>query len=352
MERAYIVARIGEPSSKLMGEIEMRSSIAGTGMFVPEKVVTNHDLEQLMDTSDEWIRERSGIEERRFVDEGTGPADLAVEASMEAVEQAGIEVSDVDFIIFATLSPENYFPGSGVHLQRKLGISNIGALDIRNQCSGFLYGLSVADQYIRAGTYENILLVGAEVHSAGLNLSTEGRDVAVLFGDGAGAAVIRPAEDEHRGILSTHLHSDGNYVEELWVEAPTTLERPWIDKEMIDNGRIYPKMNGRQVFKHATVRFTEVVNEALGANGFTTEDLDMLVPHQANYRITQAIARRLHLTENQYISNIHKYGNTTAASIPIALHEGVTDGRISPGDLVALAAFGSGFTWASALLRW
>jgi len=330
----------------------MRSYIAGTGMYVPERVVTNKDLEKLMDTSDEWIRERSGIVERRFVEEGTGPSDLALHASNQAMENAGVTAEDVDFIIFATLSPENYFPGSGVHLQRKLDLPGIGALDVRNQCSGFIYGLSVADQYIKSGMYQTILLVGAEVHSAGLNMSTEGRDVAVLFGDGAGAVVLQAAGDDKQGILSTHLHADGNYIEELWVEAPTTLEKPWLDHSMIDDRRIYPKMNGRQVFKHATVRFTEVIREALSENGYQTTDLDILIPHQANERITKAIARRLELREDQYVSNIHKYGNTTAASIPIALHESLAEGRIQRGDLVTLAAFGSGFTWASALIRW
>ena len=328
------------------------SYIAGTGMYVPEKVVTNHDLEKMMDTSDEWIRERSGIAERRFVEPGTGPSDLALNASRQALQNAGLNESDIDFIVFATLSPEHYFPGSGVLLQRKLGIPGVGALDVRNQCSGFVYALSVADQYIKAGTYRTILVVGAEVHSVGLNLTTEGRDVAVLFGDGAGAVVLRAADSPDHSILSTHLHADGNYAEDLWIEAPTTLEKPWMTKQMIDENRVYPKMNGRQVFKHATTRFPEVIREALDQNGFTTEDLTLLVPHQANYRITQMIARKLNLTEAQYISNIHKYGNTTAASIPIALHEAVEEKRIVSGDLVCLAAFGSGFTWAAALVRW
>ncbi|MCF7805701.1 MAG: ketoacyl-ACP synthase III [Candidatus Marinimicrobia bacterium] len=329
-----------------------RSYIAGTGMYVPERVVTNKDLEQMMDTSDEWIRERSGIQERRFVEPGTGPADLAVHATNQALENAGCTIDDVELIIFATLSPEHYFPGSGVYLGRKLGLRGVGALDVRNQCSGFIYGLSVADQYVKSGTHETVLLIGAEVHSVGLNLSTEGRDVAVLFGDGAGAAVIRGTEAEDKGILSTHLHADGKYADELWVEAPTTLQKPWISKEMIDQGMVFPKMNGRQVFKHAITRFPEVIRESLEANGYTEEDLDMVVPHQANFRITEAIAKRLNLSEDQYMSNIHKYGNTTAASIPIALHEAVEEGRISKGDLVSLAAFGSGFTWAAALMRW
>jgi len=329
-----------------------RSYIAGTGMYVPDKVVTNKDLEKMMDTSDEWIRERSGIRERRFVEPGTGPADLAAQASEQAMENAGITGEDIDFIIFATLSPEHYFPGSGVLLGEKLGVRGVGALDVRNQCSGFVYALSVADQYVKCGTHENVLVVGSEVHSVGLNLSTEGRDVAVLFGDGAGAAIVQGTEDESKGILSSHLHADGKFATELWVEAPTTLKKPWISKEMIDEGRVFPKMSGRQVFKHAVTRFPQVINESLEANGYTNKDLDLLIPHQANYRITQAIAKRLELTEDQYMSNIHKYGNTTAASIPIALHEALEEGRIHDGDLVCLAAFGSGFTWASSLMVW
>jgi 3-oxoacyl-[acyl-carrier-protein] synthase-3 len=327
------------------------SYIAGTGMYVPDQVITNHDLEQMMDTSDEWIRERSGIVERRFVEPGTGPADLAVPASRQAIENAGISVEDVDFLIFATLSPETYFPGSGVHLQKKLGIPGIGCLDVRNQCTGFVYALSIADQYVKSGMYKNILVVGGEVHSAGLNLSTEGRDVAVLFGDGAGAAVVQPTENDHR-ILSTHLHADGNFIEELYVEAPTTLEKPYLTKEMIDDGRIHPTMNGRQVFKHASTRFPEVILESLETNGLSQDDLDMVIPHQANLRITQMVAKKLNLTEEQYYSNIHKYGNTTAASIPMALHEALEEGKIQSGDLVSLAAFGSGFTWGAALIRW
>lgn len=329
-----------------------RSYIAGTGMYVPDRVVTNKDLEQMMDTSDEWIRERSGIEERHFVEPGTGPADLAMHASEQAMENAGISAGDVELIIFATLSPEHYFPGSGVLLGKKMGIRGVGALDVRNQCSGFIYALSAADSFVKSGVHDTVLVVGAEVHSTGLNMTTEGRDVAVLFGDGAGTAIVQATEEENKGILSTHLHADGKYGNELWVEVPTALEKPWLSKEMIDNGRIFPKMNGRQVFKHAVTRFPEVINESLEANGYTTEDLDMVIPHQANYRITQVIAKRLNLSEDQYMSNIHKYGNTTAASIPIALHEALEEGRIKDGDLVSLAAFGSGFTWASALMLW
>lgn len=329
-----------------------RSRIVGTGMYVPERVVTNHDLEQMMDTSDEWIRERSGIVERHFADSGVGPSDLAVRAAQQAIENARIAPEEIDFLIFATLSPERYFPGSGVYLQRKLGVQGIGALDVRNQCTGFVYALSVADQFIKTEMYNTVLVVGAEVHSAGLNLSTEGRDVAVLFGDGAGAVILQPSANEDRGILSTHLHADGDYAEELWVEAPTTLEHPWLTKEMVEEGRIYPSMNGRQVFKHASTKFPAVILESLKQNNLSIEDLDMLIPHQANYRITQMVARKLGLSEDQYMSNIHKYGNTTAASIPIALHEAVEENRIQQNDLVALAAFGSGFTWASALIRW
>ncbi|MDZ7294242.1 MAG: ketoacyl-ACP synthase III [candidate division KSB1 bacterium] len=326
------------------------SRIAGTGICVPERVVTNFDLEKLMDTSDQWIRERTGIAERRFVEPGVGSSDLALGASLMALENAGKRPEDVDFIIFATLSPEYPFPGSGCLLQAKLGINDIGALDVRNQCSGFIYGLSVADQYVRTGMYRCVLVVGAEVQSIGLNLSTAGRDTAVLFGDGAGAVVLTPSDGES-GVLSTHLHADGRYAKELWMEHPGCLRRPRLTPEMLTDGSMDPKMNGRAVFKHAVVRFCEAIEEALRANHLDIEQVSLIIPHQANLRITEAVAERFGGMEKVY-SNIHKYGNTTAASIPIALHEAVCEGRIRPGDYVVLVAFGSGFTWASAVVRW
>ncbi|KAA3613693.1 MAG: ketoacyl-ACP synthase III [Calditrichaeota bacterium] len=325
--------------------------IAGMGMYVPDNVVTNDDMTKLVDTTDEWIRERSGIHERRFINEECGASDLALEATKIALEKANMSADEIDFIIFATLSPDYNFPGSGVLLQDKLGLGKIGALDVRNQCSGFIYGLSVANAYIRAGIYKNILLVGAEVHSTGVDFSEEGRHIAVLFGDGAGAAIIS-ATDEERGVLSTHLHANGAKSMELCLINPGSRKIPRYYDGIWDDGTLYPQMNGREVFKHAVTLFPKVIKEALETNGFTTEDINLLVPHQANMRITEAVAQRLKLRPDQYFSNIHKYGNTTAASIPIALYEAIEEGRVKDGDLVILAAFGSGFTWASAAIRW
>lgn len=330
-----------------------RARIISVGMYVPPKVVTNKDLEKIMDTSDEWIVERTGIRERRFVEEGMGGYEMAYYASLQALERANLRPEDIDFIIYATLSPDYTFPGSGVLLQDKLCPSRtIGAMDVRNQCSGFIYSLAAADAFIRAGYYKYILVVGSEIHSTGLDLSTRGRDVAVLFGDGAGAVIVGPSDDGERGILSCHLHSEGKYARELWVEAPGSIYHPRITHEMIDEGRHYPKMNGRFVFKHAVVRFVEVIKEALDANGFKMEDLSLIIPHQANLRISQFVAQSLGLPEDKVFNNIQKYGNTTAASIPIALFEALEEGKIKEGDLVCLASFGSGFTWASALMKW
>lgn len=330
--------------------------IAGMGYYVPENVVTNDDLSKLMDTNDEWITERTGIKERRFVKEGDGntTTSMGVKAAKMAIENAGVTKDDIDFIIFATLSPDYYFPGPGVLVQRDLGIKEIGALDVRNQCSGFVYALSVADQYIRSGMYQNILVIGSELHSGGLDLTTRGRGVSVIFGDGAGAAVVKRSTKEGQGIMSTHLHSQGEHAEELALLGPSTSH--WVDRLIEENDPentdYYPHMNGNFVFKHAVTRFEEVINEALDANGFTAEDIDMLVPHQANLRISQFISKKMGLGPDQVYNNIMRYGNTTAASIPIALSEALKEGKVKEGDLVCLAAFGSGFTWASALMRW
>ena len=325
--------------------------IAGTGHFLPENVVTNFDLEKLMDTSDEWIQERSGIKERRFVEPGTGSTDLGLAAARAAMEEAGWQPDDVQFIVFATLSPDMYFPGNGVLLQKELGVGPIGALDVRNQCTGFIYGLSAADAYIRMGMYDRILLVGAEVHSAGIRFSTEGRDTAVLFGDGGGAVCLEAADESDAShIIWHHLHSDGNFAEELCLHVPSARRRPWLTKEMIDEGLIYPQMNGREVFRNAAVRFPEVVFEALEAQSITPEALKLVIPHQANERITDAFRKRLGLPYERVYSNIARYGNTTAASIPIALSEAVKEGMIERGDLLCLVAFGSGFTWGASLL--
>lgn len=330
----------------------LRTEVLSTGFYVPDRVVSNQDMTRWMDTSDEWIRQRSGIEERRWVEGGQGSSDLAKIAAERALERAGLTAEDLDCLIFATLSPDHYFPGSGVFLQRKLGIRDIPCLDVRNQCSGFIYGLSVADAWIRMGSYRRILLIGAEVHSTGIDRSNMGRDTAVLFGDGAGAVVLGPTEDPGRGVLSVHLHADGRHAEKLWVEVPASRYDPWMSAEYIERGMMRPCMEGREVFKHAVVKMPAAVMEALEANGLGIDDVDIVIPHQANLRITQAVQKGLGLPDHRIVSNIQKYGNTTAASIPIALHEAVEDGRIERGDLVCLTAFGSGFTWASALIRW
>lgn len=320
---------------------------------MPDRVVTNKDLEKLMDTSDEWIRERTGIVERRYFQEGVDTtSNMGAEASRRALAMAGVEAKDVDMIVFATLSPDYIFPGSGVLMQRELGLKEIPALDVRNQCSGFIYALSVADQFIKTGMYNTVLVVGAEIHSSGLDFSTRGRGVSVIFGDGAGAVVLTPSESNDKGILSTHLHADGELAEELAVTAPNSNKKDRLTHEMIDDGSIYPYMNGNLVFKHAVTRFPEVIEEALQKNGYKPSDIDLLVPHQANLRITSYIQQKMGLPTEKVMSNIHKYGNTTAASVPIALSEAYEEGRVKEGDLVCLAAFGSGFTWASALIRW
>lgn len=349
----------------------IRAKIGGIGYYVPEKVVTNNDLTKLMDTSDEWIKTRTGIEERRYATKHVETTStLGVKAAEIAIERAGITAKDVDFIVFATLSPDYYFPGSGVLLQRQMGMQGIGALDIRNQCSGFIYGLSIAQQFVATGMYKNVLLVGAEMHSCGLDFTTRGRGVSVIFGDGAGAVVVQPSEDENRGILSTHLHADGDGAEQLAYINPGShggvhfedKERfgypdqeyggIFLTEKMIEDEDIYPNMNGQAVFKYAVTKFPEVIQEALQTNGQTASDIDMLVPHQANLRISQFVQNRLGLPDDKVWNNIQKYGNTTAASIPIALCEAWEAGKVKEGDLVCLAAFGSGFTWGSALIRW
>jgi len=327
-----------------------RTAILGLGQYLPERVVTNDDLAKMFDTSDEWIQKRTGIKERRYVEDGTGPADLAVPATKQALENAGMEMEDIEFIIFATLNPDYFFPGSGCVLQEKLGLPGIGALDVRTQCSGFIYGLSIADAFIKTGMYKRILLVGAEVHSSGIEFADRGRDVTVLFGDGAGA-VILGATEEDEGILSTHLHADGRYVKDLWMEIPAARYFPRITSEHMDEGRHYPRMNGRKVFKMAVEKLPQVIYEALDANGLTVDDIDILVPHQANLRINELVTRALKIPPEKVINNIQKYGNTTAGSIPIALNEAIQEGKAKKGDIVMLAALGSGFTWASCVLK-
>ena len=333
-----------------------RSRIKGLGFYVPENVVTNDDLSKLMDTSDEWIQERTGIQQRRHALRGSDTTtSMGVKASLKAIEAANINKEEIDFIVFATLSPDFYFPGCGVLVQKELGLPTVGALDIRNQCSGFIYALSVADQYIKTGMYKNILVIGAETQSPALDMTTRGRNMAVLFGDGAGAAIVSRSDDPEHGILSTHLHSQGEYAEQLAMITPGVGTK-WVTELLAENDpndvSYYPNMNGQFVFKNAVVRFAEVIEEGLKANGLSREDINMLIPHQANLRISQFVQHQFKLTDEQIFNNIMKYGNTTAASIPIALTEAVQQGKIKDGDLVVLAAFGSGFTWASAIIRW
>ncbi len=351
----------------------LRTKIAGLGHYVPERIVKNEELESVMDTTNEWIIERTGIQERRFAkkhEETT--TTMGAQAALAAIADAGITKEDVDFIVFATLSPDYYFPGCGVLVQRELGIAaqEVGALDIRNQCSGFIYGLSVADQFIRTGTYKNILLIGAEMHTMGLDFSTRGRAVSVIFGDGAGAVILQPTEEEDQGILTTHLHSNGTHAEELAMMNPGShgghhhedreqfgfgdgdFEPIFLTQKMYSDGLQFPYMNGKHVFKFAVRKFPEVIQEGLEEAGLAPSDIDLLIPHQANLRISQYVQKVLQLRDDQVFNNIQKYGNTTAASIPIALNEARETGKVKRGDLICLAAFGSGFTWGSALLRW
>lgn len=351
----------------------MRSKIAGIGHYVPERVVTNEDLSKLMDTSDEWIQERTGIKERRYgVKHRETTTTMGARAAQVALDRAGVDKADVDFIIFATLSPDYYFPGCGVLLQRELGICDqeVGCLDIRNQCSGFVYALSIADQFVRSGTFRNVLVVGSEMHSMGLDFSTRGRNVTVIFGDGAGAALVQPSESESRGILTCKLHANGMHAEELafinpgshggyygdidkyGFPDPKTFGGIFLTEQMFQSGDIFPHMNGQFVFKLAVQKFPEVIMEALQDQGLNTSDIDLLIPHQANLRISQFVQKILKLPDEKVFNNIQKYGNTTAASIPIALSEAWEQGKIQEGHLLCLAAFGSGFTWASALIRW
>lgn len=329
-----------------------RSRILGIGMSVPSRVVTNHELATKMETSHEWIVERTGIEQRRWVEPGEGGAELATKAAKEAIERAGITPKDIDLIIYATLSPDFNFPGTAVFVQRALGLKEIPCLDIRQQCTGFIYGLSIADAYIRTGNFKHVLMIGAEVHSTGLDISTAGRDVTVLFGDGAGAVVVGRATDDQHMILSTHIHADGSEAEILWTEYPASARHPRISEEAMAERKHYPSMNGRKVFKHAVTRMPQAIMEGMIANGLKLEDIDMLIPHQANLRINQMVAQLIGMPPEKTHNNIQKYGNTTAASIPICMHEAIELGKIKPGNLVCLVAFGAGLTWGSVFLRY
>ncbi len=329
-----------------------RSVILGTGSFLPERVVTNDDLSKYMDTSDEWIRQRTGIQSRHWVAEGTTQTSMALTASRRALEMAKLEAKDVDAIVYATSTPDHFAPGNGVYLQQALGAGEIPAMDIRNQCSGFVYALSVADAWIQVGLYKHVLVVGAEIQSTSMDLSTAGRNVSVIFADGAAAAVLGPTEEPGRGILGFDLHSEGQHAELLWVDAPGSMYHPRISKELIDRGQHWLQMDGKEVFKHAVTRMPESVLAVLAKSGQKLADLKLLVPHQANLRISEMIQKRLELRDDQVVNNIQTCGNTTAATIPLALDEVVRSGRLQKGDLVVFTAFGSGFAWGSCVLRW
>jgi 3-oxoacyl-[acyl-carrier-protein] synthase III len=331
-----------------------RSQILGVGTAMPSRTVTNDDLSRRMDTSDEWIQQRTGIRERRHIEEPTGASDLGCQAAQAALSDAGLQVGDVDVILFATLSPDIDWPAAACLLAAKLGAPSVRAFDVRNQCSGFIYSLACADALLRSGRARHALIVGGEIHSTGLDLTTRGREVGVIFGDGAGAVVLGPSTDPQRGLLSTHLHAEGKYAEKLWLESASSRKRPRITLADLegDDPAAFPRMSGKFVFKHAVTRFPEVIQEALAFNQLEIRDLDVLIPHQANLRINQFVASSLELEDQKVVNNIDRYGNTTAASIPLALREAMDDGRVKPGALVCLAAFGAGFTWASALIRW
>jgi 3-oxoacyl-[acyl-carrier-protein] synthase-3 len=332
----------------------MNARILGIGRYVPERVVTNDDLSTLMDTTDDWIQQRTGIKERHWIASDDGPGDLAARAVREALDDARVKPEDLDLVLLGTLSPDYDVPSSSSVLLRHLGLRGVPAMDVRNQCSGFLYMLAVADKFIRTGEARRVLVVGAETHSTGLDQTTAGREVAVIFGDGAAAVVLGEEPDPNKGILTTHLHSEGKYAKKLMVEVPTALCDPRVSPEMLSGpgSRLWPRMEGRYVFKHAVTRFPEVINEALEATGHTVADIDLFIPHQANLRIAQLVAMGLELPPEKMFNNIEKYGNTTAASIPLALYEARAAGLVRDGALVCLAAFGAGFTWASALIRW
>ena len=331
------------------------SKISGLGFYVPDNIVTNDDLSKMMDTNDEWIQERTGIKQRHWIKEGSNEtsATMGAKAAEIAIERAGLTKDDIDFIVFATLSPDYYFPGCGVQIQDMLNMNTVGALDVRNQCSGFVYALSTADQFIKTGMYKNILVIGSEYHSNGLDKTTRGRGVSVIFGDGAGACVLSRSDNKDQGILSSHLHSQGKFADKLIVASPSI--KHWVP-EIIESKEedisYFPYMDGTFVFKNAVVRFSEVIMEALATNNMTPADIDLFIPHQANLRISQFIQQKFKLKDEQVYNNIMNYGNTTAASIVIALSEAWEKGKVQENGIVLLAAFGSGFTWGSVLIRW
>lgn len=329
-----------------------RSRILGTGRCLPNRVVTNDDLAASMDTSDEWITARTGIRERRWVVPGETGVGMARVACLQAMEMAGIGPADVDAIVFATSTPDHFAPGNGIFLQRELGLGQVPALDIRTQCSGFVYALSVADAFIRTGSWRQVLVIGEEIQSTRMDVSTEGRNTAVIFADGAGAVVLGPSDDDRRGLLGFDLHGDGSHAEKLWADGPGAIYHPGISAEQLAEGRYWLKMDGREVFRHAVSRMPESVRAVLGATGLTLDQVSLVIPHQANLRISEMIQKDLGLRDDQVVNNIQRYGNTTAATIPIALDECVREGRLQAGDLVVMTAFGSGFLWGSCVMRW
>ena len=349
----------------------MQSQIIGSGFVTGENLVTNDQLAQVMDTSDAWIRERSGVETRYYVEQGTATSDLGVGAAKKALEDAGVAKEEVDYIVFATMTPDHYFPGCGGILQDKMGMAHIPALDIRQQCTGFIYGLQVSDALLKAGQARTVLLVGAEVHSGFMPwkawdflfgrggeppteeekaVVTRFRDRTVLFGDAGGAVVLQAGEGE-RGILGFQLHSDGANFKDLYVPGVGFAHRPFVDEEQVREWRHVPEMNGRAVFKLAVSRMPQAVRELCAKQHLTVRDIDMLIAHQANLRISEAVQKALGLPDERVYNNIQKYGNTTAATIPIALDECRKSDRIRPGQLVCFVGLGSGFHWGAALMR-
>jgi 3-oxoacyl-[acyl-carrier-protein] synthase-3 len=331
-----------------------KTIIRSTGRYLPERLVTNADLTQWMDTSDEWIRQRTGIEQRYWIPEegNVGVSDLGFEASKIALDKAGWTPEDVDLIIFATLSPDYFFPGSGCLLQHKLGLETTPALDIRQQCTGFLYGLNIANAHILSGLANKILFVGAEVHSTGLDVSTSGRDVTVIFGDGAGAVCVEGVDsDDTIGVLATALHSQGEFAKALWTEGPSSRVNGRVTREMMDEGRLFPIMDGKAVFKLAVRRLPEVVTETLDQAGLSKEEIDLYIPHQANLRINQFFQKSMDLPDEKMFNNIQRYGNTTAATIPIALDEAIEQNLVGRGSTVLFLGLGAGITWGSIIYR-
>ncbi len=354
MNSYQLIYELQNSAYRLISKLNImnRSYIKNVSFYVPDGIITNDDLSKQMDTSDEWIKTRTGISKRHAVNNsGQGPADLAVEATTKVLHKSNMSKDDIDFVIFATSTPDYFIPGSGSAFQHKMGLNNIGVLDIRQGCSGFVYGLSVANEFIKGGSYKNILVVGSEVQTTQLDFTDEGRGTAVIFGDGAAAALVC-ATSEDRGILSTHLHTDGQYVEELVSLYPSARLKGIITKEIIEQKKHHLSMNGREVFKHAVKRFPEVILEGLDYNNLKLDDLDLVIPHQANKRITQAVQKKLNVDESKIFSNIHNYGNTTAASIGIALSECLEQNKIQRNDIVVLAAFGAGFYWGSVVIKW